>query len=307
MSTGPLDPIDRPDEGVSPALVATIAGLAALLLIGIVALVLTGGDDSGTTIEVTATPFASIDGAPSPTALPTPAPSATPTSTPTPTPTPTPSEPREPTDRDVAAFAEANTPPGADNVSTVLADLDGDSRNEVVHVLRLGTTTLLQVGVWDGFAYVTGLTSEGGVAEQIVDVAVRDVNLTPRTREVVVRQRNGAEGESISVWGVAPTQDGGTVGLTELEAQGGCWDGSHTYGITGVTIDVDEARITATCDASPDPVASFPSDIYEWDDEAQAFVYVQTRGLPTETPTPTPSPTASPEASEAPTLPDLTD
>ena len=287
MSTGPLDPADRPDPPVSPALVATIGGLAALLVIGIIAVVLNSDGSSDVVIDgqLTATPVTSASATGDPAGTPTPTP--TPTATPTPTPTPTPTGPREPTDTDGGAFAEDSTPPGATDARTVLADLDGDDRNEVVLVVRLGGSSLLQVGVWDGNAYDNVLTDEGGTAEEIVDIAVRDVNRSPSSKEIVVRQRNGTEGESISLWGVVD-------GVYEpLEAVGGCWDESHTYGITGATIDVEEGEIIATCDGSPEPTVAFPSDIYRWDDAEQAFVYVETRSPAQATPTPTATPNAT--------------
>ena len=292
MSTDPLPPPERVGGpggpgGLGPGVLAAIGTVAGLLLVAVVALVLTSRDGGDVAVDqpLTATPVASATVPPAtPTPTPTPSPSATASATPTPTPT----GPREPTDTDAASYAASVTPPGAEDPRTLLADLEGDGRDDVVLVLRLGGTTLLQVGRWDGEAYQTVLRSEGGSADELVDVAVRDITRTPATREIVVRQRSGDDGESVSLWGVL----GGSVG--PLEAIGGCWAGSHTYGIVGVTVDPQEGELVATCDGSPAPIASWPSDVYGWRADVEAFVYVETRGGSEPTPTPTPTPTLVP-------------
>lgn len=291
-STGPLPPSERPD-GVSPTVLAVIGIVAALVLIGVVALVLTAddGDDVAIDGELQATPLASAsDPSAAPTPTPTAVTTATPSSTATPTPTPTPTGPREPTDSDGAAYATRITPPGAQDGETLLADLDGDGRNEVVLVVRLGEQSLLQIGVWDGSAYDTVLRSEGGTAAEIIDVAVRDVNGTPESAEIVVRQRSGTQGESISLWGLS------FGAYAPLEAADGCWSGSHTYGITGATIDADRSEIVATCDGSPDPIPAWPSDVYRWDPELETFAFE--RRIQPVSATPTPTPTVTPSKSE---------
>ncbi|MDQ3432190.1 MAG: hypothetical protein M3467_08215, partial [Actinomycetota bacterium] len=73
---------------------------------------------------------------------------------------------------------------------------------------------------------------------------------------VVTLQSVGASGQSLSVWGI---REGRYV---RQRAKGGCWTGSHTFGIVGATIEL--GRITASCDGSPLPRPAWPSDVYEW-------------------------------------------
>lgn len=273
---------DRNPAGADPRIVGVIAGVVVIVLVVVViGLLRDEADPVGIDGDLTATPLASATEATSgPTASAPPPPSA-------PESTPTPGEagetggagedggaedgeggPREPTDADAADFVEVVAPAEQGSSQVVLADLDGDSRNEVVVASMLSGRSRIDVGSWTGSAYRVGYSGEGGTAEQVVSVEVRDINGVPDTLEVVVRQTSGTQGESISVWGV---RDGQVV---PLQAVDGCWDGSHTYGITGVSL--GSQRITATCDGSPDPVAAWPSDIYVWDPELDAFLYERT-------------------------------
>ena len=174
----------------------------------------------------------------------------------------------EPTDGDAAAFVESLTAGEIDSSDVVLADLDADGRNEVVVAGLLGGRSRIDVARWNGTTYVLADSGEGGSAEAIESVRVTDVNGTPETVEVVVRQTSGGQGESITLWSLV---DGEVV---PLRAAGGCWDGSNTYGIVGA--EVSGGRITATCDGSPDPIVAWPSDVYEWAPEDGVFLYVET-------------------------------
>lgn len=196
---------------------------------------------------------------------PTPTPTALPTATPTPTPTPTPTE-REPTDADAAAFSSGYEPPGATDAQAVTVDLNADGRPEVVVVSLAGGVTRLDVAAWDGRSYEVAFTDQGGPAQQLEDFTVTDFN-DDDVPEIVTRQSTGSEGRSVSLWG----WDG--EAFARQNAVGGCWDGSHTYGIVGV--ELARGQIVATCDASPLPAATWPSDVYEWDGEA--WNYARTR------------------------------
>ena len=275
MSSRPEGP--RPAD---PRVLGVVAGIVLVLLGVIIANVLLSGDD---TTEVgieggglTATPIATADEPTAAGTTPTPAPRSTATAAPAPEPTataepapePAPEGTREPTDADASGFAQAILADDEGDGEFVLADLDEDGRNEVVVASRLGGRTRIDVGAWDGSSYRLSFSGEGATSDALVGVEVRDINGVPGTREVVVRQTSGEQGESITVWGL---RDGMLVPFTAVD---GCWDGSNTYGIIGV--EVTAGTITATCDGSPLPTAAWPSDVYTWDPELEAFAYQRT-------------------------------
>lgn len=232
-----------------------IAGaiLAALLVAAVLLFLLRDREQEPEVAEApTATETASA--AASPAALPT-GPTETPT-TETPTAAPTPSETAppadaDPTEQDIADFVDAHGP--ADRTAT--GDVTGDGTDEVVLTSIRNNAVRIVVGLWDGAAYQRAFRDDGGPAERITALEVGDYNGVAGA-EIVTEQRAGAEGRSISVWGVV---DGG---IARQEGKGGCWDGFHTYGISGASIAPGE--ITATCDGSPQPPEAWSSDVYEW-------------------------------------------
>lgn len=255
---------ERKGGKVLPAVVGVLAGILTFLAVVLGIVVLTGdGDDDpddlvGTPVETSATPTATDTA--SPTASPTP------TGTPTPTPTETEEGDREPTDADAARFSSTYQPPGGEDVESVTVDMNDDERPEVVVVSRANEVVRLDIAAWSGRAYEVVFTDQGGPADEIVEFIVRDVNDTG-TREVVTRQRSGADGESLSIWG----WDG--EAFARQPARGGCWDGSHTYGIIGA--ELDDGEIRATCDDAPLPSSAWRTHIYVWDDRVDAWTFDQ--------------------------------
>lgn len=158
---------------------------------------------------------------------------------------------------DVAGFISANGP--ADHTAT--GDVNGDGLDDVIVATTRDHTTRIVVGFWDGAAYVRR-TDEGGPAGSLDALIVQDFNGRPGA-EIVTEQSVGEAGASLSVWG------GRRHRLVRQVASGGCWDGFHTYGISGATI--APGRITATCDGSPLPPESWMSDVYEWADGAWTY------------------------------------
>lgn len=175
--------------------------------------------------------------------------------------------PRAPTAADAADFAVAFQPPGATGVEAVAADVDSDGNPEVVVVSLVGGRSHLDVARWSGVDYVLQpVTPAEGGSGDAVSVTVRDVNGTPETREILVRQTTAAGGDSVSLWGVDAA--GAIVPLVAVE---GCWAGSHTYGADGAV--VQGQRITARCDGAPAPPEEWTADVYLWDPEQAAYVY----------------------------------
>lgn len=256
-------------RGPRPALLWGLgAGVAVLAVITVV--VLLGGPDEDPVAqgsdEPTIAPTQTQTATPEPTE--TPSPTQAPTSEPSPTPsepseTPSPTEPaeREPTNADAEQFASANQP--ADQVTT--GDVTGDGVDEVVVARVRNHSAQIVVGSWDGRAYVRTFTDSGGSASKLEALEITDYNGEPGG-EIVTTQAVGEAGRSISVWGRARDE------VQRQEANGGCWDGSHTYGVDGATI--EQGRITASCDTSPLPGQFAPRDVYEW--RRKGWTYTKT-------------------------------
>lgn len=185
-----------------------------------------------------------------------PAPSPSPTG-PSPT-APSPSPASEPTREDAEAFAAAYAPAEGELAAAEVVDLDDDARLEVVAASVADRQARVDVAVWgaERGEYAVVATGRGGGARAIDRLRVGDLT-GGEGREIVTEQSVGERGESLSIWG---WRDGG---LERQPGEGGCWDGSHTFGITGAEIEPGE--IVATCDGSPLPPASWPSDAYVWD------------------------------------------
>lgn len=219
------------------------------------------------TIELQAEP---LEDDATPTASPTPTTSPTPTSSPTPTPTPTTAGPREPTDTDRARFVAEHQEASAVELDHVAVDLDGDDQQELLfHGVRDGRT-LVEIAWWSGTAYEIGFTGQGGTAEQVDRVRPADVNADGFV-EVVTFQSGSDAAASSTVWQVRGPSD-----VVDLVADGGCHDGSSTYGVIGVEWRDEDGdgvdEIVATCDDSPLPRSSWTSDTYTWRDGAYRHV-----------------------------------
>lgn len=237
----------------------TILGvLAAVVLVAVAFLRFGGGDNPVVEAPLTASPLTPTA---TPTATGTASPEAT-EATPTPTVTASPTGPGEPTDADAAAFASSYSPPGSQSVDFVAVDLTGDTRKEIVFASLAGGRSRIDIAAWDGEEYEIVFVGEGGSADTLDRFFVRDFT-GDGFREVVTVQSSGAEGESLAVWGYDGTK------FAAQRAVGGCWDGSHVYGIIGASI--GEGRIEATCDGSPLPPAAWSSDVYVWDGEAWTY------------------------------------
>lgn len=268
--TRPLEPQDQPRpldamgslpgrlsaERADRARTALMLGVIALLLLVVVLLLMNrqGGDPT-----VSPSPSISPTQEPTETASPT----EEPTETASPTEEPT-DEPREPTDQDAAEFSAAYRPQGAQAVQSVTADVDDDGQKEVVFASIHSDSARIDIARWTGREYQVVYTGQGGGAERLEDFKVADYT-GDGTREIVTTQSVGAQGQSLSIWGW------NGQAFAPQRASGGCWDGSHTFGIVGASI--QPGRIRATCDGSPLPTAAWPSDVYAWDAARGGWVY----------------------------------
>lgn len=259
MSDDPTRRLDRPSEPeggrapqTRPAMIAAVS-VAALV---VVVLFVMNREGDGPAVD------------PSPTAsTATPSDSASPAEDATPTEDATDDTARAATDADAAEFSEGYRPDGAQAVQSATADVDGDGEKEVVVASIHSDAARIDIARWDGRAYRVVYTGEGGGAERLDAFTVADYT-GDDSREIVTIQSIGAQGQSLSIWGW------NGQAFAPQRASGGCWDGSHTLGVTGAAIRRGEIR--ATCDGSPLPTAAWPSDIYTWDAGDGGWVYDHT-------------------------------
>ena len=243
----------RPDEGRgNRAWTLGIAAVVVLLVIAVAVAMATRDDGDA---EVADAPTEGVTQIPTAAATeasdaPTPAPLATTSPDAAPSEVPTQPQAAQPSEEQIAEFVDTYGP--GDHTAT--GDIDGDGVNDVAIASTKDETTRLDVGFWDGTAF-THHADEGGPAQVVDALTIADYNGVPGG-EVVTGQSVGEAGVSLSVWG------GGPQGLERQTGNGGCWDGFHTYGISGATI--EPGTITATCDGSPLPPEAWSYDVYEW-------------------------------------------
>lgn len=172
---------------------------------------------------------------------------------------------REPTDAARARFVAAYRPEGAIDLESAAGDLDGDGTAELVFLYAVNGRVHVDVAAWRGGAYEIVTTQQGAEAEHVDDLRVGDLNGDGRVE--VAALQSTASRSSLSLWRV---DEGLTLGA--LEAEGGCWDGSSTYGILGVSLEDHDgdgrSEIVATCDDSPLPVGEWRTERYAWRDGA---------------------------------------
>lgn len=197
------------------------------------------------TLSIEAQPSPEVTSkSPSPSLSPSPTPS--PSASPSPSPSPTEEVDRVATATDRARFVASFQPDGATNLEHVAADVDGDGAEEVLFAyVRGGRVAHLEVAWWTGTAYEIGFATDGAPATDIDRLRARDINADNRI-EVLVGQTGEDDHASISIWQVVAPGE-----VVPLPAAGGCHDGSHTYGVTGVSFDDRDAdgvdEIYATC------------------------------------------------------------
>lgn len=190
---------------------------------------------------------------------PAPPPSPSPTVAPPP-PSPTPTGP---TEAQKARYAAAYAPDESHGLQHVAIDLDDDGVEELLFTYVAGGRSRVDVAAWDGGTYRVVAGGTGGTAQRIERVRVGDVNADGRI-EIVTFEAHES-GASLTVFAV-PAVDR----LVGLRAEGGCYDGSATYGVVGAELrDTDGdgvPEIVARCDDSPLPVSAWSEQTYRWDD-----------------------------------------
>jgi hypothetical protein len=166
---------------------------------------------------------------------------------------------REPTQDDADAYLAGFEVPGGGAAEAVVADLDGDERPEVVIAYVAEEVVRIDVARWDGSTYRSVFTGAGGPAEVLQSVEVRDVT-RDGTREIVTAQQSPAR-STLALWGVVDGE------VERLAARGGCWNGTHVYGVRGA--EITDGELQATC--PPDEDGAVTTAVYTWDGTAWSF------------------------------------
>lgn len=237
-----------------------------LLGLLLVAALVVGACDTGG--EPSAAPTGTLTAAPLDPAEEPVTPGPSPTVSPGPTASPSPSGPRDPSDADRARFVAGYRPGGTSDMRNIAIDLDGDEQKEIVFAYVVDAENRSQVDVadWTGTEYAISEQAPGGPADELSDLAVRDIN-ADGVIEVAVFQTVGASGNSVTLW--AAGEDGT---LSGLPAHGDCFDGRNTYGDAGAEMadrDGDGAgEIYATCQDEDLPAPLWPEVVYVWEDGA---------------------------------------
>ncbi len=181
----------------------------------------------------------------------------------------TPASPATPGLRDVAAFVDGHRIAGATTLEHVVMDLDGDEVSEVVFTAVADGRAVVQIAWWGSDGYQVLATGRGGVGRSLTSLQVFDLTLDGNP-EVVVEVTAGSR-SSLSLWSVR-----GRGVLLPLQAQGGCHDGSHVYGVVGARILQPAAGVpgvlAASCDDSPLPVRDWSEQRWSWRDGAFRLV-----------------------------------
>lgn len=185
--------------------------------------------------------------------------------------TPTPEE-RDPTDSDRARFIAGYDPGGVSGSRQIAADIDGDGTLEIVFafVVDAEQRSRVDVAAWSGAEYRIVTRELGGSAERLEELRISDINGDDRVEIVVIQSVGGSR--SATLWASLP---GGE--LDPLRGVGDCFDGSHTYGDTDVTVadrtGDGRAEVRAVCEDPDRPQPLWPEVVYEWDDSAYRCSY----------------------------------
>lgn len=274
-----------PDEPVDDLTVEGTGSAAA----GLVAPGFTDGTAGGTattppgsaaTPAPIVTPFRSSPATPTPTPTVTPSPAVTTTPTPSPSPSPT-ATPTPPPDGAGAVVVPPEPdgsryrPDDPDRVPQLdirsgprgalsqRVDLDGDGTPERVWSAIVTDVVQTRVDQLADGRWVDGASVPGAVADRLVALRVDDLTGDGRP-EIWTRQWVATEGESITLWQYADGQ------LQRMDASGGCWNGSNTFGFVGALVQSATPgrpiQIAAICEDDALPWWQWPAALYRWED-----------------------------------------
>lgn len=173
-----------------------------------------------------------------------------------------PDDPDGPSSSDAAAFLASDALADLKGREHVVVDLDGDSWPEVVTAGIQDLVGVVHVAWWTADGYEVMATGVAGPGRGVADLRAGDVNEDEVTELLVMVEGEGLR--SMALWAVP-----GRAQLQPLEADGGCNDGRHVYGVTKVRLAAQTDAppvIVADCDESPLPVADWSEHRWAWED-----------------------------------------
>ncbi len=149
----------------------------------------------------------------------------------------------------------------------VLVDLDGDGVKERVWSAIVADQVMIRVeravdGRWEA-----GRSRTGAAADRLVDLVADDLT-GDGSPEVYTRQWVATAGESLTLWSYSNGE------LERMEASGGCWSGTNTFGLIGADVDRaadGRALIVAICNDKPVPTQQWSSALYRWENGRWTF------------------------------------
>jgi hypothetical protein len=142
-------------------------------------------------------------------------------------------------------------------------DLDGDGIPERIWAAIVADVVHIRVDELVGGRWRNGPVRRGPVADRLVDLRIADLTGDGRP-EIWTWQWVATEGQTITLWSYAGDE------LRRMEASGGCWSGSNTFGLVGALVQRATPgrpiQIAAICEDSTLPWWQWPSALYRWED-----------------------------------------
>ena len=142
-------------------------------------------------------------------------------------------------------------------------DVDEDGISERVSAAIVADVVHIRVDEQVDGRWRNGPVRNGPVADRLVDLRTGDLTGDGRP-EIWTWQWVATEGQSITMW--AYTRDR----LRRMEASGGCWNGSNTFGLVGALVQRATSnrpiQIAAICEDESLPWWQWPSALYRWRD-----------------------------------------
>jgi hypothetical protein len=142
------------------------------------------------------------------------------------------------------------------------ADVDGDGTHERIWSAIVADAVRTRVDEPADGGWEEGTAGHGAVADRLVALKIADLTGDGRP-EIWTRQWVASEGESITLWSYADGR------LQRMDASGGCWHGSNTFGLVGGLVQPETPghpiQIAAICEDEALPWWQWPSALYRWE------------------------------------------
>ncbi len=141
-------------------------------------------------------------------------------------------------------------------------DVDDDGVPERVWSAVVGDEVHIRVDELVDGRWRTGPARRGPVADRLVDLRIADLTGDGRP-EIWTWQWVATEGQSITLWDYVDGE------LRRMDASGGCWHGSNTFGLVGALVQHATPgrpiQIAAICEDPELPWWQWPAELYRWE------------------------------------------